>query len=91
MSGIFALCYDTIVAAGTAANHGGMINPDDVGPQGGCMAIIAIPNDPNMLAGRRSGLDTTCVQMATGALPGCTDKNSLPMTGLAFGDGMGKI
>ena len=55
------------------------------------MAIVAIPDDPYMLAGRGSGFYTTRVRMATGALPGCTGKNALSMAGLTVGDGVGKI
>jgi len=55
------------------------------------MAIVAIPDDPYMLAGRGGGFYTTRVRMATGALPGCTGKNSLLMAGFTISDGVGKI
>jgi hypothetical protein len=55
------------------------------------MAIVAIPDDPYMFAGRGSGFYSTRVRMATGALPGCTGKNSLSMAGLTVGDGVGEI
>ncbi len=51
MSGILSLCDNIVVATRAATVHGGMINSDNVAPQSGRMTIVAITDDPNMLAG----------------------------------------
>lgn len=51
MSGILSLCDNIVVATRTAAVHGGMINSNNVAPQSGRMTIVAITDNPYMLAG----------------------------------------
>ena len=59
MSGILSLCDNIVVATRAATVHGGMINSDNVAPQSGRMTIVAITDDPYMLARWGAGLYPT--------------------------------
>ena len=59
MPGILGLGDYSVVATLTTADHRDVINSKYVGPYRGCVANLALADDPYMLAGRGAGLYPT--------------------------------
>lgn len=89
--GIFALGDNPVVATLATADHCHVVNSKHVGPYRGCVTDLAFTDNPYMLAGRGTGLYSTCQRMASGTLSGCANKNPLYVTGFATHQGVFEI
>ena len=91
MRGIFAPCDNAVVTALTTSNHGDVINPKYIGPNGRQVTNLAFAYDPYVLAGRGAGIYATGQRMASGALCRCADENPLYVAGFTTHHGMCEI
>lgn len=91
VSRMFSRRNDVVMAAYTAADDDRMIDPGDVGPVVGGMAVIAIADNANMVIGCGAGLDPAGIGVAIDATSWCADEYSLQVAGFAGFEGVFEV